>query len=135
MFACECLLQKEMCESVNYFLRGNMTPLHQSRSSGLSIQSTTWMTPFEAGMSARYSGDTFTSTRRPREKVVIVSFESPPSRLTHASIDTHARLQVLSFEHRRQELSILQVLTVERTTRHVVFKEFCVFVCKTMSAV
>lgn len=48
-----------------YLLRGNITPLHQSRSSGFNIQSTTWMTPLDAGISARYKGETFTSTNRP----------------------------------------------------------------------
>ena len=52
-----------------YLRRGSITPLHQSRSSGLRIQSTTWMTPLDAGMSARYSGDTFTSTRRPTKVI------------------------------------------------------------------
>ena len=42
-----------------------MTPSHQSRSLGLSIQSMTWITPLDAGISALYNGLTFASTKRP----------------------------------------------------------------------
>lgn len=47
---------------------GRTTPLHHLWSPGRRTQSMTWTTPFDAGMSARYSGELLASYRRPASR-------------------------------------------------------------------
>ena len=83
-----------------YLLRGNITPLHQSRSSGFNIQSTTWMTPLDAGISARYKGETFTSTNRPiANNWYKFNLNQQTTKHTWTSIDSNASLKVFTIEH------------------------------------